>query len=413
MRHRPRGVHRRDRSPDTRSCPATSRSASSSRSGPAPRTAGVCSRAIGSRSRCSCRAASATRAAPARTNAARATASPTCTDSSTSIARPACGAATRSTSTSRPTRCCAAVPDSLDAVTATMFNPLGAGIRWAVTVPGTGPGDVVAVLGPGVRGLSACAAAKHAGAGFVMITGRGGRDAPRLAVAAEFGADLAVDVDQRRSGARAARRDRRSRRRRGRRHREGPGRVRAGDQARSARRHRRGRGNAWRRWRRDRRSIPIRSSTRSCGSLGALGVDTDAYAAALELLAARRFPFEALPRRVVGLDDVGDLLAVDGRRRAIRPPVHAVVVPEAECAHDRSSTFRSTTRGSPPGCGGRPRGGGRARGLPRHRARRGRARHVVTRGRGTRRPVDTVSEPARRRAGRVVRSRARNAFCTR
>jgi len=87
------------------------------------------------------------------------------------------------------------VPGTLDSVTATMFNPLGAGIRWGVTLPGTRAGDIVAVLGPGVRGLSACAAAKHAGAGFVMITGRGARDAPRLAAASEFGADLAVDVD--------------------------------------------------------------------------------------------------------------------------------------------------------------------------------------------------------------------------
>jgi alcohol dehydrogenase len=51
------------------------------------------------------------------------------------------------------------VPDGLDPVVATLFNPLGAGIRWGVTVPGTKAGDVVAVLGPGVRGLSACAAA--------------------------------------------------------------------------------------------------------------------------------------------------------------------------------------------------------------------------------------------------------------
>src|SRR5207237_3730251 len=87
------------------------------------------------------------------------------------------------------------VPSSLDPVTATMFNPLGAGIRWAVTVPQTRAGDVVAVLGPGVRGLSACAAAKDAGASFVMVTGYGARDAPRLGIASEFGADLAVDVD--------------------------------------------------------------------------------------------------------------------------------------------------------------------------------------------------------------------------
>src|SRR2546429_54732 len=47
------------------------------------------------------------------------------------------------------------IPDALDPVVATLFNPVGAGVRWAVTLPGTRPGDVVAVLGPGVRGLSA------------------------------------------------------------------------------------------------------------------------------------------------------------------------------------------------------------------------------------------------------------------
>ncbi len=86
------------------------------------------------------------------------------------------------------------IPDVLDPVVATLFNPVGAGVRWAVTLPGTGAGDVVAVLGPGVRGLSAAAAAKDAGAAFVMVTGRGRRDAERLAVAGDFGADLAVDV---------------------------------------------------------------------------------------------------------------------------------------------------------------------------------------------------------------------------
>ena len=58
----------------------------------------------------------------------------------------------------------------MDAVYATLFNPLGAGIRWGVELPETKPGDVVAILGPGVRGLCAAAAAKDAGAEFVMIT---------------------------------------------------------------------------------------------------------------------------------------------------------------------------------------------------------------------------------------------------
>ena len=37
------------------------------------------------------------------------------------------------------------VPESLDPVVATLFNPIGAGIRWGVTVPRTRAGDVVAV----------------------------------------------------------------------------------------------------------------------------------------------------------------------------------------------------------------------------------------------------------------------------
>lgn len=86
------------------------------------------------------------------------------------------------------------VPEAIDPVVATLFNPLGAGVRWGVTLPGTREGDVVAVLGPGVRGLSVTVAAKAAGAGFVMVTGFGARDAARLETAKQFGADLTVDV---------------------------------------------------------------------------------------------------------------------------------------------------------------------------------------------------------------------------
>src|SRR5207248_3165926 len=89
------------------------------------------------------------------------------------------------------------VPAALEPAIATLFNPLGAGIRWGVTVPGTKAGDVVAVLGPGIRGLSACAAAREAGAAFVMVTGVGPHDDERLALAKDFVADLAVDVGSR------------------------------------------------------------------------------------------------------------------------------------------------------------------------------------------------------------------------
>jgi len=86
------------------------------------------------------------------------------------------------------------VPGALDPVVATLFNPLGAGIRWGVTLPEVKPGDVVAVLGPGLRGLSAVLAADVAGAGFVLLTGAGSRDAARLAMGRALGASLALDV---------------------------------------------------------------------------------------------------------------------------------------------------------------------------------------------------------------------------
>jgi alcohol dehydrogenase len=86
------------------------------------------------------------------------------------------------------------VPDGLDPVAATLFNPLGAGIRWAVTLPGTRPGAVVAVLGPGIRGLSAVVALRAHGAGTVMVTGAGAGDHARLQLARELGADVVVDV---------------------------------------------------------------------------------------------------------------------------------------------------------------------------------------------------------------------------
>jgi len=220
-----------------------------------------------------------------------------------------------------------AVPPALDAVTATMFNPLGAGIRWAVTLPQTRPGDVVAVLGPGVRGLSACAAATNAGAGFVMLTGRGARDAPRLAVAAQFGANLVVDVEtadpvRALRGATGALADvvvdvtakapaaftqaiKLAR--------PGGTVVIAGT---------RGVDNPT-------TFDPDQIVRKELRVLGALGVDSAAYDQALQLLAEHRFPFEELPRRTAALAEVESLLVLMAGEADV-PPVHAVVVPDAE-----------------------------------------------------------------------------------
>lgn len=216
------------------------------------------------------------------------------------------------------------VPGELDPVVATLFNPLGAGIRWAVTVPGTGPGDIVAVLGPGVRGLSACAAAKEAGAGFVMVTGVSPRDDGRLALAKEFGADLAVDVS-RTDPARAIRQA------------AGHGAdvvvdVTAKAPAALAQAVAIARAGG---------TIVIagtRGSAETPGFwpdlivfkelriLGALGVDAVAYGAALELLASGRYPFADLPRRCATLEDADDLVRSMAGEGA-DPPVHGVLTP--------------------------------------------------------------------------------------
>jgi alcohol dehydrogenase len=217
------------------------------------------------------------------------------------------------------------VPEGLDPVVATLFNPLGAGIRWGSTVPGTAPGDVVAVLGPGVRGLSACVAAKEAGAGFVMITGAGAADAERLALAADFGADLAVDVTTT-DPVRALR--------------EATGGVadvvvdvtaKAPEAFAQAIALARTGGTVVVAGTRGTPEPPGFSPDhivyKELRILGVLGVDVTAYEAALALLASGRYPFADLPRRCADLDHAEDLVRTMAGEGPEPPPVHGVLVP--------------------------------------------------------------------------------------
>jgi alcohol dehydrogenase len=222
------------------------------------------------------------------------------------------------------------VPAGLDQVMATLFNPLGAGIRWGVEVAGTKPGDVVVVLGPGVRGLSVCVAAKEAGAGFVAITGVGPRDSERLSIASRFGADLAIDVsvDEPVQALRAA-----------------TGGQLADVVVDVTAKAPAALGQAVRLARPG--GTIVLAGTRGSDDtpgfapdhvvykelriIGALGVDATAYRAALEVLASGRWPFEELPRRCVGFDDLEPLLrtmAGEGAPDDI-PPVHGVLVPNS------------------------------------------------------------------------------------
>ena len=83
---------------------------------------------------------------------------------------------------------------TLPAEIAVMFNPLGAGYRWAVEVPQTGPGDTVLILGPGQRGLASVLACRDAGASTIIVTGLAA-DAEKLRIARTFGADHTIDVE--------------------------------------------------------------------------------------------------------------------------------------------------------------------------------------------------------------------------
>ena len=217
------------------------------------------------------------------------------------------------------------VPDNLDPVTATLFNPMGAGMRWGATLPETKPGDVVAILGPGIRGLCSLVAARAAGAEFIMVTGAGARDRARLDIAVEFGADLVVDVTEE-DPARALRRA-----------------VRRGadvvvdvtakspaafDQALGIVR---GEGTIV--------VAGIRGGPMPAGSnmdllvykeirlIGVLGVDAADYEAGLELLAHTDLPFASIDRGIAGFDQLPAMLEslANGEPET---PMHAVFVPD-------------------------------------------------------------------------------------
>lgn len=85
------------------------------------------------------------------------------------------------------------VDPALPAAHAVLFNPLGAGYRWAVEIPATQPGQTVVILGPGQRGLASVIACRDVGAGTVIVTGLEA-DERKLALAREFGADHTIDV---------------------------------------------------------------------------------------------------------------------------------------------------------------------------------------------------------------------------
>src|ERR1700743_38190 len=78
---------------------------------------------------------------------------------------------------------------------AVMFNPLGAGVRWALQYGRVPLGAAVLVLGARPRGPRAILASKYVGAGLIIATGLA-RDTKKLELAREFGADAVINVDE-------------------------------------------------------------------------------------------------------------------------------------------------------------------------------------------------------------------------
>jgi 2-desacetyl-2-hydroxyethyl bacteriochlorophyllide A dehydrogenase len=90
-----------------------------------------------------------------------------------------------------PSRCCIALPETVDSEVGALAEPLGVALE-AVLTAGVGLGDTVLVLGPGTIGQGIALMARLAGAARVLVAGRA--DEPRLAVLRALGFDALLDV---------------------------------------------------------------------------------------------------------------------------------------------------------------------------------------------------------------------------
>jgi threonine dehydrogenase-like Zn-dependent dehydrogenase len=87
------------------------------------------------------------------------------------------------------------VPDEVSDEGAGIVTPLSNGIQWALLDAGVGYDSTVLIQGPGQQGLSQVVACKQAGASRIIVTGTT-RDAARMELATQLGADCVIDVRQ-------------------------------------------------------------------------------------------------------------------------------------------------------------------------------------------------------------------------
>ena len=87
------------------------------------------------------------------------------------------------------------VPAGVSAELAGIVTPMANGIEWSLFDGGVGYDSTVLIQGPGQQGLSQTTVCKQAGASLIIVTGTS-KDAARLAVATQMGADYVIDVNQ-------------------------------------------------------------------------------------------------------------------------------------------------------------------------------------------------------------------------
>ena len=87
------------------------------------------------------------------------------------------------------------VPPGLTPELAGLATPMANGIEWSLFDGGVGYDSTVLIQGPGQQGLSQTVICKQAGASLIIVTGTS-KDAARLAVARQLGADHVIDIHQ-------------------------------------------------------------------------------------------------------------------------------------------------------------------------------------------------------------------------
>ena len=87
------------------------------------------------------------------------------------------------------------VPKGVTPELAGLVTPMANGVEWSLFDGNVGYNSTVLIQGPGQQGLSQTVICKQAGASLIIVTGTS-KDAARLKVAKELGADYVIDVQQ-------------------------------------------------------------------------------------------------------------------------------------------------------------------------------------------------------------------------